>query len=83
MNTGNQQQQQQQIHPATIAQQFLIRTELKGGEVEAYTQIFNWLQGILDGEYVIVTKKDVEDLIKFRAAEGGGEPALDVVKSGV
>ena len=59
----------QQPHPAAVAQEFMKRTEMKGGEVEAYAQTFNWLAQFLSGELVIVPaeehaaqQKELEDL---------------------
>ena len=50
-------EQQQQAHPAAVAQEFMRRTDMKGGEVEAYAQTFNWLQGFLDGSIVPTPKE--------------------------
>lgn len=49
--------EQQQLHPATVAQEFMKRTDMKGGEVEAYAQTFNWLAQILEGDVVCVPKE--------------------------
>jgi hypothetical protein len=50
-------QEQPQAHPAQVAQEFMRRTDMKGGEVEAYAQTFNWLQAFLDGEIVATPKE--------------------------
>ena len=55
MNQG--QPQQQQAHPAQVAQEFMRRSDMKGGEVEAYAQTFNWLQGFLSGDIVPTPKE--------------------------
>lgn len=54
---------QNQAHPAQVAQEFLTRADLKGGEVEAYAQTFNWLQAILKGE---LTVQPIADTITFQ-----------------
>lgn len=56
------QPQQKQTHPAQVAQEFMRRTDMKGGEVEAYAQVFNWLQAFLSGELVPVPKAEYEKL---------------------
>lgn len=85
MNEGTQ-EQQQQVHPAAVAQEFLKRTEMKGGEVEAYTQTFNWLSEFLSGGLIILTKadfesvqKDLEELrvLKASGVEGEEVPVLE------
>lgn len=49
-------QEQQTAHPAAVAQEFMKRTDMKGGEVEAYAQTFNWLGEILAGNVVLTPK---------------------------
>ena len=44
--------QEQQL--IAIAQALMTRAEIKGHEVDAYAQAFNFLQGIMDGTYVVV-----------------------------
>jgi len=43
---------QQQAHPAAVAQEFMRRADMKGGEVEAYGQTFNWLGQFLNNELI-------------------------------
>jgi len=69
----NQAPEQQQAHPAQVAQEFMRRTDMKGGEVEAYAQTFNWLQGFLAGEIVPTPKEahlamtaELEELRTYR-----------------
>lgn len=45
--------QQQQIHPAAAACEFMQRADLKGNEVEIFAQTYNWLQAILEGELLV------------------------------
>ncbi len=40
----------QQYDPVTVAQLFFQRTNLKGAEVEAYVQTYNWLEELKTGE---------------------------------
>ena len=54
----------QQAHPAQVAQEFMRRTDMKGGEGEAFSQTFNWLQAILNGEIVVFAKEAQEALMK-------------------
>jgi hypothetical protein len=49
--------QQKQIHPAAVACDLMMRADLKGREVEAFAQTYNWLQAILEGELVIIQKE--------------------------
>lgn len=53
-------QGQQQVHPAAVAQEFMKRSDMKGGEVEVYAQTFNWLQSILEGELSVVTTEELK-----------------------
>lgn len=55
MNQG--QPEQQQAHPAAVAQEFMRRSDMKGGEVEAFAQTFNWLGEFLKGELVATPKE--------------------------
>ncbi len=55
------QQGQQQVHPAAVACEFMQRADMKGGEVEAYAQTFNWLQAIATGELVVIPADELED----------------------
>ena len=59
---------QRQMHPAEIACTFMQRAELKGGEVDAYAQTYNWLQAILMGESVVLPKEVHEKLSADAAA---------------
>ena len=52
--------QQMQPHPAQVACEFMTRTDLKGGEVDAYAQTFNWLHAILQGELAVVPTADLQ-----------------------
>lgn len=56
-------QKQQEVHPAAVAQEFMKRSDMKGGEVEAFTQTFNWLAAILQGELRVLTAEEHEDLL--------------------
>ena len=67
------QNEQQQAHPAAVAQEFMRRTDMKGGEVEAYAQTFNWLNGFMEGELIATPKEahfalleELKDLREFR-----------------
>ncbi len=51
---------QQMPHPAQVACEFLTRTDLKGGEVDAYAQTFNWLQAIAQGELQAIPTPDLQ-----------------------
>ena len=62
MNEGP--QAQQQTHPAVVAQEFMKRADMKGGEVEAYAQTFNWLQALVDGELVLTPKEAYQALLE-------------------
>ena len=62
----NRQQQQQQIHPAAAACEFMQRADLKGNEVEMFAQTYNWLQAILAGEL------DVREVAVEASKEDGG-----------
>lgn len=44
--------EEQQVHPAAVAQEFMKRTDMKGGEVQAYAETFNWLQGFIENEII-------------------------------
>lgn len=49
-----------------VAQQFLQRTDLKGNEVDSYAKCFNYLQTIVEGEFVVVPAeawKDAQDAV--------------------
>ena len=70
----------QQAHPAELACEFMTRATLKGLEVEAYAQTYNWLQSILTGDNVVVDKKTYEQLT---ADDGGGESPPDEDLEGV
>jgi hypothetical protein len=59
MQQQQQQQQQQLNSPAAAAQEFMSRVPLKGVEVEAFVQVFNWLQAIVVGD-TVVTPRAVE-----------------------
>ena len=65
---ANERQAPQQMHPAAVACEFMSRTDLKGGEVDVYAQTFNWLQGILQGETLIVPAEVHEAQTKKLAA---------------
>ena len=55
-------QQGQTVHPATVACDLMMRADLKGAEVEAFAQTYNWLQAILEGELVVMDKKHYQGL---------------------
>ena len=62
----------QQAHPAAVAQEFIKRSDMKGGEVEAYAQTYNWLGEILAGTILVVPAdghKDLMDQIETLRAE--------------
>lgn len=61
-------QQQQQVHPAAVACEFMQRADLKGKEVEIFAQTYNWLQAILEGELAVVPAKDWDEM-KGKLAE--------------
>ena len=65
-------QEKQTFHPAQAAQEFMARTDMKGREVEAYAQTFNWLAAIIGGTLVVLTRDDYEFLTKA-GTEGLGE----------
>jgi hypothetical protein len=58
------QAQQQQAHPAAVAQEFMKRSDMKGGEVEAYAQTFNWLAQILEGAHVVIPKEAYDSMME-------------------
>ena len=64
---------QQEVHPAAVAQELMRRTDLKGGEVEAFAQTFNWLAAFLDGGLVALPKEAysalMEELEELRGTE--------------
>lgn len=71
-------QQKQEFHPAQIACEFMSRADIKGREVEAYAQTYNWLQGFLAGELVAVLKEDLEDLTsKVKSGDSDASPPED------
>ena len=84
MSTDAQEQQGKTIHPAQVAATFMTRADLKGGEVEAYAQTFNWLQGIINGEIVVLSKEQFDQLVvdqtstKEVATETPEVPALEL-----
>ncbi len=43
-----------QYDPVITAQTFFQRTEIKGAEVEAYVQAYNWLESLKIGELIVV-----------------------------
>ena len=55
--------QPQQAHPAQVAQEFMRRSDMKGGEVEAYAQTFNWLQSILKQENIVTPAKAYKEMM--------------------
>lgn len=59
---------QQQVHPAAVAQEFMKRADMKGGEVEAYTQTFNWLAQILEGAIVVLPQDAHQLMVDERAS---------------
>jgi hypothetical protein len=69
-----------QMHPAAVAQEFMTRTTLKGAEVEAYAQAFNWLTGITTGELVVIPKELHDQLVSRDVSGSNGTPALDDVE---
>ena len=73
------------VTPAHIACEFMKRTDLKGGEVEAYAQTYNWLQGIIEKHLVCVTMEEYQRLL---AAAGEAmpvtkDPVVDLALEGV
>jgi hypothetical protein len=85
----NQAPEQQQAHPAQVAQEFMRRTDMKGGEVEAYAQTFNWLQAILSGELVVNTKEahtalvtELKELREFKRENSAAEERAEGEESG-
>ena len=66
-----------------IAQGFLQRADLKGGEVDNYAKCFNFLQTIVEGENVVVPaeifnkgQEAIKELAESKKAEYG-VPLLD------
>lgn len=59
----------EQVHPAIIACEIMNRADIKGREVDAYAQTYNWLQAMLSGELVVLTKAEFETL-----TEGDTQP---------
>jgi len=57
-------QVQQEAHPAAVAQEFMRRADMKGGEVEAFGHTFNWLAGFLEGEIIATPKEAHEALLE-------------------
>ena len=57
-------EQAPQAHPAAVAQEFMRRTDMKGGEVEAYAQTFNWLQALADGSIVPTPREAHEAMLE-------------------
>ena len=57
-------QNAQTAHPAAVAQEFMTRSDMKGGEVEAYAQTFNWLSMFVTGETVPILKEAHEALLE-------------------
>lgn len=72
---AEQEKKQEQVHPAAVAQEFMRRSDMKGGEVEVYAQTFNWLGAILNGGLVVLPKENFEELTSPRDAIS--EYALD------
>jgi hypothetical protein len=60
----------QQAHPAAVAQEFMRRTDMKGGEVEAYAQTYNWLAQVIEGQVVCTPQEAhqamVDELVQLR-----------------
>lgn len=82
-------QNAQQAHPAAVAQEFMRRTDMKGGEVEAYAQTFNWLQSILDGAIVPTPKEahlalleELKDLRDYKRELVGDEDKAAAEEAG-
>ena len=85
----NQNQPQEQAHPAAVAQEFMRRTDMKGGEVEAYAQTFNWLKGFLDGSIVPTPKEahlalleELKELREYKRVAEGEEEKAEAEESG-
>lgn len=70
----------QGTHPAVIACDLMMRADLKGAEVEAFAQTYNWLQAILEGELVLMPKDMHEnyqrDAERLREMREKYEPAV-------
>lgn len=74
MNQNPAPQEQETQHPAAVAQEFMRRTDMKGGEVEAFAQTFNWLATFLDGETIATPREahfalmeELQELRNFKA----------------
>jgi hypothetical protein len=63
MSKEQQAPQAQQVHPAAVAQEFMRRADMKGGEVEAFGQTFNWLEDLKSGEIVCTSKEEYMSLV--------------------
>ena len=51
-------QENTQVSPAQVAQEFMTRTKLEGREVDVYAQTFNWLSAIMEGKIVVVLAEE-------------------------
>lgn len=67
-----------QYDPVKIAQMFFQRTKIKGEEVEAYVQAYNWLDSLKTGEFTalpttvltalrVQTEAQTEVVVELRA----------------
>lgn len=50
--------------------EYLHRVKIKGSEVRRWTEAFNWVDSIHDGEIVPVSKEDFKGLLKDRVDLG-------------
>lgn len=96
MNEVPQNTPSHQTQMASLAQEFMTRTDLKGREVDAYAQSFNWLQGLASEEILVIsqkhmtaiqeeTKNNQELLARYQTAFGGleDEPPVKVTGEGL
>ncbi len=72
-------QEQEQVHPAAVAQEFMKRCDMKGGEVEAYAQTFNWLNALVEGKLVVLEKEFFEQLVPPADDAEAEIPTLELI----
>jgi len=82
-------EQQQQAHPAAVAQEFMRRADMKGGEVEAFGQTFNWLGQFLQNELIATPAEahhalleELKDLREFKRVTEEGEEKQEAIAAG-
>ena len=49
-----------QMPVGAVIQEFMNRADMKGNEVEAFAQAYNWVQSINEGELVVLPAEVVE-----------------------